>query len=260
MPGASAATRASPVTAAMTIATCGGDDLGERAGCGEPEPLQRDQARLVDAEHAPQQVLRRDLEDQCVLTEHPRAAEARGDEQRQRVGEPRLAGEREQRHERRRRQDADQPQPPGRGHEPDGHQLARDRARRNRREPPAGSARRQAEMRDVRRSQGLGGDRAGRHEPAEQQHAPDAAVGEHRRHPAERVPEDVPRARRRAPRRRAARGCASRGARPARSRGSSRSPATAPRAATSARSAGRRRRCRRPAPTARRCGRASGPR
>ena len=191
MPGASHATSARPVTAATTIATCGDDELGERAGGREPEALQRDQAGRVDAEDAAQQVLRRDLEDERVLGEHPRAAQARDDEQRQRECEAGLAGEREQRDERRGGQERHRAQAPGRRHEPDRDQLACDRAGRDGCEPPARDARREAEMRDVGGGERLRRDRARRHEPAQQQHAPYAAVGEHRPHARERVAQQV---------------------------------------------------------------------
>ena len=167
------------------------DDLAQRACEREAEPLQRDQARLVDAEHPPQQALGRDFEDQRVLTEYPGAAQARDDQQRQRQGEPRLDCEREQRDERRRREYSDQPQPPGGRHEPDGHQLTHEHARRDGCEPPSCRPFGEPEIGDVRRSQRFGRDGARGHEPAEQQHAADARVGEHRRGAGERVPEDV---------------------------------------------------------------------
>ena len=95
MPGASVATTARPATRRDHDRDVGRHELRERARSGEAESLQRDQPRSVDAEDAAKQVLGRHLQDQRVLTEHPRAAEAGSDQQRNRDREARLAGERQ---------------------------------------------------------------------------------------------------------------------------------------------------------------------
>ena len=250
----------SPVTAAMTIATCGETTSASAPAAANPNPCSEIRPAVVDAEHAAQQVLGRDLEDQRILTEHPRAAEARGNEQREGEREPGLAGERAA--------GARTSPPPARRSAAAARPGARTRSRSARPRscrpgsPRATSrprSRDEAEMRDVRRRQRLGRDRAGRHEPAEQQHAPDATIGEHGRHPAERVAQDVAARAACRPRRRAARGLrVARRTTRAEPRKLAQSSNSAPRGEVSAISSATRARCRRPAPTAPRCGRASG--
>ena len=156
MPGASRPTSASPATAAITIVTCGEKSSASAPASAKPSPCSEISPAVVDAEDAPEQVLRRDLEDQRVEPEDPRAREARDDQQRERDGQGRLDREEQQRHERGRREHADQAHPPGGRHEPDRDQLAGDRPRRNRCEPPARSRCLQAEVGHVRGGEASG--------------------------------------------------------------------------------------------------------